>query len=292
MNFNRKEFITEYDDFIITLLDESLNNRVYNYVSSTYLRITILSQLIEFEKKYVRKNNLYDLYSSNEELKEICSRYHKTIPAIVLNYFQNQLQHPKFSTIKPDFFYDIKNSLDFDLKSHIENHLKSFKELDQKLIIECNKILTQDLLKTTDIYTLRNNLIIEVEKWLSIYLKDYDDTYFSTVTNKIDNIISKTLFKFEEENKNYKQLFDYIPIKEINKLNEYIFIAEKIFKEKLLMLIHQSNIDKAIEVFKESFEELSREIKTETIDEFEKTVVKKLNEKHIQININPDEFDI
>jgi hypothetical protein len=292
MNFNRKEFTQEYDDFIITLLDKSLNDRVYNYVSSTYLRITILSQLIDFEKKYVRKNNLYDIYSTNEELKEICSRYHKTIPTIVLNYFQNQLQHPKFSTIKPDFFYDIKNSLDVELKSHIQNHLKSFNELDQKLITECNKILTQDLLKIKDIYTLRRNVIIEAEKWLSMYLKDYDDTYFSTVTSKIDNIVRTTLYKFEEENKNYKQLFDYISINEINKPNEYILIAEKEFKEKLLPLIHESNIDKAIEVFKERFGELTREIKIEPLGGFEKMVIKKLNEKHIQININPDEFDI
>ena len=133
MNFNRKEFIQEYDNFIITLLDKYLNNRVYNYISSSYLWITILGDLIDFEKKYVRKNNLYDLYSTDEDLKEICSRYHKTIPTIVLNYFHNQVQHPNFSTIKPDFFYDIKNSLDVELILHLQNHLNLFNKRNPTL---------------------------------------------------------------------------------------------------------------------------------------------------------------
>ena len=185
MNFNRKDLIKEYDDFIITLLDKHLNDRVYDYVSSWYLWITVLNELIDFEKKYVRKNNLYDIYSTDEELKEICSRYHKTIPTIVLNYFHNQVKHPKFSTIKPDFFYDIRNSLDTELKSHLLNHLQSFCELDQKLISECNKIITQDLLKTTDIYTLRNNLVVDIEKWLSIYLKNMMTRIFQQLQAKL-----------------------------------------------------------------------------------------------------------
>lgn len=292
MNFNEALFDKDYEEFVVSLIDKSLNTKIYNFTSRSYLFTSLINELMAFEKKYIRKNNLYDFYATDEKFKSICSRYRNLAINVISNYYHNQTKHPNFSTIKDNYFDDIRNSMDFFLKSNLNNYLIIFKDLDKKLINDCNNILISEILKTTDIYTLRESITLDVEKWCSIFLNDLDEYLFSIVHSKIDNILLTTLNKFEEENKNYKQLYEYIPSTKKSIYHKNIISIEKKYKQTLLPLILDSKIEEALKHFKENIKHSHPKHNQLENDLFTKEVINKLNAKHILINISPDEFDI
>ena len=285
-----EDFIKEYDELVLKLTDKFLNDKSNFYVSKYYLWITIIGELINFEKKYISRNSLYDLYPHDERIKRVQSRYHSLVPKIISNYFHHDLANLKTPTFRKNFFTHIGNNLDFDTKSEMYSFLNRFKLLDIKIINACNKILENDLLTKVDIYTLRNELLNNCIEWTNTFSIDYENNLFSIINDKIDNIIYSTLCIFEVENKNYGQLFEYIAISKNSSRNCEIQYVEKLYKEKLLPLILESKIENAILLFEK--EVINQDRDSLSNEYFKKEIIEKLKQKHSKINIFPDEFDI
>lgn len=294
MSFDKENFIKSYQKYLIELVQDSLRNDIYKYVSSSYLMVTISGKQFEFIKKYFRGNNNYDDYKNDRELNELISTYSNFSFSIILNYYHNKLDFKTSSTLNTNYFNDISKSLDLETGNEIRNYLNTYKNLNNILLKFCNSILIEDSLKTNDIYTLRNEILNKIESQNN-FSWDRND-FFSVETNKIDNIFSDTLRLFEEENKNYTQLFEYIPLTTNDELKKYKIFCEVVYKNQLLPLILNSKINQS----KSLFLSLSKDYKIEniipnskmSIEDLEKQVINILNQKHIKININPDEFDI
>lgn len=298
MNFDKEDFIKSYQKYLIDLVQESLRDDIYKYVSSTYLMLTISGKQFDFIKKYFRGNNNFDTYKNDTVLNELISSYRSFSFTIILNYYHNKLDFNSNSMLNSNYFNDISTSLDFETRNEFGGYLKTYKTLNQLLLISCNTILSTQSLKNEDIYSLRNEALNKLELQNN-FSWDRND-FFSVATNKINNIFADTLRLFEEENKNYTQLFDYIPLSIDDELIKYKIFCEVNFKKQLLPLILNLKITEALALFKN----LSKTYKIENakleensnlkilIEACEKQVINILEQKHIKININPDEFDV
>jgi hypothetical protein len=298
MNFDKEDFIKSYQKYLIDLVQESLRDDIYKYVSSTYLMLTISGKQFDFIKKYFRGNNNFDTYKNDTELNELISNYRSFSFSIILNYYHNKLDFNSNSILNSNYFNDISTSLDFETRNEIGGYLKTYKTLNQLLLNSCNTILSTQSLKNEDIYSLRNETLNKLELQNN-FSWDRND-FFSVATNKINNIFADTLRLFEEENKNHTQLFDYILLSIDDELIKYKIFCEVNFKKQLLPLILNLKIAEALALFKN----LSKTYKIENakleensnlkilIEACEKQVINILEQKHIKININPDEFDV
>lgn len=298
MNFDKEDFIKSYQKYLIDLVQESLRDDIYKYVSSTYLMLSISGKQFDFIKKYFRGNNNFDIYKNDTVLNELISSYRSFSFTIILNYYHNKLDFNSNSMLNPNYFNDISTSLDFETRNEIGSYLTTYKTLNQFLLNSCNTILSTQSLKNEDIYSLRNESLTKLE--LRNNFSWDRNNFFSVETNKINNIFADTLRLFEEENKNYTQLFDYIPLSIDDELIKYKIFCEVNFKKQLLPLILNLKITEALALFKN----LSKTYKMENakleensnlkilIEACEKQVINILEQKHIKININPDEFDV
>lgn len=298
MNFDKEDFIKSYQKYLIDLVQESLRDDIYKYVSSTYLMLSISGKQFDFIKKYFRGNNNFDIYKNDTVLNELISSYRSFSFTIILNYYHNKLDFNSNSMLNPNYFNDISTSLDFETRNEIGSYLTTYKTLNQFLLNSCNTILSTQSLKNEDIYSLRNESLTKLE--LRNNFSWDRNNFFSVETNKINNIFADTLRLFEEENKNYIQLFDYIPLSIDDELIKYKIFCEVNFKKQLLPLILNLKITEALALFKN----LSKTYKMENakleensnlkilIEACEKQVINILEQKHIKININPDEFDV
>ena len=275
MKFDKENFIKEYNKYLQTLTIETLSDSSYNYTSSTYLFIQFIGKSVEFQKKYFKKTGVPDEYKNDENLKEIISQLNSFATSIVLNHFYNIFDFKTKRTIKYNFFEGLQN----------DNHSDKF---NQNLISECNNFLLADKLKVSDIYTLRKNAIEN----LNIKNSTKNKKEKLLIEIKIDKIFEESLRIFEIENKNYKQLYDYISIRNKDNSNDYIMFVEKEFKTNLLPLILESKINETLVLFNEKINKFKVENSYFPVINLESDVIKRLNKKHIEININPDEFDI
>lgn len=296
MNFDKEDFIKSYQKYLINLVQDFLRDDLYKIVSSTYLIVTISEKQFDFLKKYFPDDNIHETYKKSKELGGLMADYSKFSSSIILNYYHNKLDLGTNSTLSSNYFKDDSINSNLNMRNVVGYNSHTNKELNQFLLNSCNNILLNDTLKTKDIYTLRNETI-QIIISQSDLSWDKNDLFY-TVTNKIQTIFSHTLRLFENENKNYEQLFDYIPFLKDDEFSKYHIFCEINFKKHFLPLIINLKITEAQSLFinlsktyiTENFELISDSVDNTFIEILEKKVPNILYQRHMKINIDNDDF--
>lgn len=287
MKVDVNDFLQDYYPNLEKLVNETLDSSDFNYLSSYFLYNSFSGDLMNLKKDYIRNKGLKDF--PLKDLSIIAKDLDKIMLSIVLHHFHNKSDFKEVSNIKNDYF----NTKYFNSIQISGVDIFKGKELDGEFIYQCNEILFKNKLKTKDIYTLRDEILIKlsplIKKSLPLISQNEEIAFFK----KIDSIFKETLRIFEIENKELNQLFPYISIKidEYSILEKCKFLIEKQYKEKLLVLLLENNLEQAIIDFQEFSIQLIKENSSENVDDLIIETINLFHQRHYKIH-NFDEWDL